>query len=101
MCNICFGELYDGDVVPLEQCEHVFHKACMFDYLKAEIDKRKVTFKCPQEKCLQQLRVSDFRDVLDEAYYNKYLGYSLATYVEENQKEVIVCWRVLPPALKW
>jgi hypothetical protein len=37
VCEVCYVGLYDEEFLPLETCEHIFHKNCLAEYFKAEI----------------------------------------------------------------
>lgn len=38
ICAICLSGLYDETWIPLENCSHMFHKACFCDHLKSGVE---------------------------------------------------------------
>ena len=61
--------LFEMESIPLEKCEHIFHKECLYEYIKDKINNRQINFKCPNEDCKQELLINDFKDILDDKMY--------------------------------
>lgn len=42
-CSVCY-EPFDGQYenIPLTQCEHIFHKECLQEYIESRIDELKL-----------------------------------------------------------
>lgn len=55
------------------------------------IDNRKVQFNCPEEGCRKPIVISDFKDILGKEHYDKYVSYSLATFVDDNAQQATWC----------
>lgn len=36
-CGICFDKIFTVDILPLESCEHLYHKKCLGNYLRLEV----------------------------------------------------------------
>ena len=58
-CKICNGEmeLYENAIC-VENCEHVYHEYCLYDYIVKKITNHNETIetlKCPREKCTNLL----------------------------------------------
>ncbi|KAL4467983.1 hypothetical protein ABPG72_015853 [Tetrahymena utriculariae] len=90
-CPICMCELYTESVLALENCDHVFHKECLLEYLKNKIQDRKAQILCPDEKCKTEILVEDFKQLLGKEMYDNYVQYSLQSYVDEHGDEMSWC----------
>lgn len=76
LCAICFEELDNNNKFSL-QCNHIFCKECVIEYLKEEIkNSRVLNITCPQKECKTAFTKDILQNLLDEEYmykYNKYL----------------------------
>lgn len=53
ICKICLEMLTENEVIPLENCEHVFHAECLIGHMKSNINDSKFPICCPQPGCGQ------------------------------------------------
>ena len=37
-CQICLKTLTEDALLPLDNCEHVFHEACLISYLEGQVN---------------------------------------------------------------
>lgn len=69
---ICLELLTEKEVIPLNNCEHVFHSECLAEYVKARVSEMKFPVVCPQPQCKLLIDEVDIHDLLEEATYNKF-----------------------------
>ncbi|KAG2378356.1 hypothetical protein C9374_008499 [Naegleria lovaniensis] len=71
-CAICYEDKKptDGTVFFMEECEHKFCSACIFEYVKDKIEKGEVdSIQCPE--CNRNLSVMEVKQILNQGKLNK------------------------------
>lgn len=71
-CAICYEDKKptDGTVFFMEECEHKFCSACIFEYVKDKIEKGEVdSIQCPE--CNRSLSVMEVKQILNQGKLNK------------------------------
>lgn len=45
--------LYEGDIalIPMKNCEHIFHNQCFVEYIKTNVSLKKINITCPEDGC--------------------------------------------------
>jgi hypothetical protein len=74
-CKICMDTV-ERDAYLLENCEHVFHKECVHNYLKTEIENSKCPLVCPIPECKVMVAPHDMHQILKDEEMEKYQKYS-------------------------
>ena len=82
--------LADNEVIPLKNCEHVFHAECIKEFIKSQVENSKFPIVCPEAKCKQTLNDIDIEDMLGHEAYIKFNQFQLKN-VLEVQKDVSWC----------
>lgn len=98
ICPICMDQLFsneeDDDMKPIafHICTDVFHKVCLLNYLKEEIEKRVFPIKCPNTECGKEISDKDVKDtILDQPeLLKKYENYALE-FVLNSNKDYLRC----------
>jgi hypothetical protein len=75
-CKICMETVQD-DAYLLDNCEDVFHKECLHNYLRAEIGNSKCPLICPIPECKEGLAPHDMHKILTIEEMDKYEKYSM------------------------
>ena len=70
-CKICM-ELVENDAYLVDNCEHIFHKKCVHNYLKAEIDNSKCPLVCAIPECKIVISPHDMHKILTQEEMEKY-----------------------------
>lgn len=73
ICLICFCELEKNDSIDLE-CEHDFHKKCLFEYWKGQISSGTFNIsllKCPQDKCFKPINLQYLKQYITPEDYSR------------------------------
>ena len=90
-CKICFEQFEDeGEIFPLNLCEHVFHRECLQHYLESQIEISKFPMNCPDTECKQEVADLDLRDLLNEKLYAKFSSFAFNQAVD-MQKDISWC----------
>jgi hypothetical protein len=90
-CLVCLEAFTeDGEVYPLESCEHICHTQCLKIYLKFEIEMGKCPMICPAENCNKVLIENDIKQLIDKESMEKYHKYVLNLSLEQ-QKDISCC----------
>ena len=77
-CQICISQIdNDRDAFPLINCEHLFHKKCLEQYLKTEVSQSKCPLTCCDPKCRKELAAKDLKGLLSRKDYESFQNYSL------------------------
>lgn len=72
-CLICLNVFDDErNVYPLSNCEHVFHKDCLNEYIKAKIDTGSIPIKCLALKCDKEIVEEDLKQLINKQLKDKY-----------------------------
>ena len=66
----------------------MFHNNCLFEYFELLINERKFPIKCPQENCNLEIVLQDLVEILDKNLMDKFYGYTLNKYIDDNLQEV-------------
>ena len=74
-CKICM-EVVENDAYLISNCEHIFHKDCVHNYLKAEIDNSKCPLVCAIPECKVVISPHDMHKILTQEEMEKYQKYS-------------------------
>jgi len=90
-CQICYDTIKEGDYLPLDGCGHMFHPACIKEYLETEINERRFPLVCPFGNCKNEIRDMDLQDRLSPEMYAKHQEFCFKTYVERNNAELSCC----------
>ena len=80
-CPICLEEISFSDL-GLLQCRHSFHRNCLCESFKIDIDARKFPIKCPNGECRIECISSDVVEFLPNDYVTKYENYTFERYVD-------------------
>ena len=90
-CQICYDTIKAEEYLPLEGCGHMFHPACIHEYLEGEITSRRFPLLCPFGNCKVEIREIDLQERLTPEMYQKYEEYCFKSYVERNNAELSCC----------
>ena len=90
-CQICYDRIKEEDYLPLEACGHMFHPACISEYLEEEITQRRFPLLCPFGTCKTEVRELDLQERLSAEMYEKYEEFCFKSYVERNNQEMSCC----------
>jgi hypothetical protein len=74
-CKICM-DVVETDVFMLRNCEHIFHKECLHNFFKTEIENSKCPLICPLPECKIVTAPVDMHKILTEEEMEKYQKYS-------------------------
>ena len=86
ICKICFGNFEDeNELVPLDLCDHIFHKECLESYIHQRIDDQNYMLVCPEEGCKANVADSDLKVIIDQERYDKFSEFSLNQVVDMNK----------------
>ena len=76
-CKICLSGLFEselgegneGEVMPLQLCEHIFHGECLENYLMTQIAYARFPLNCPDSSCKLEIGDLNLKKLLAEAEY--------------------------------
>ena len=91
ICTICLEALMEDEIIPLENCDHIFHLNCLSSYLQSQIDQRKFPLVCPQFKCGKQVIIENINGIVSQEYLDKFYNYTLQSYINVNAETVSCC----------
>lgn len=63
----------------------------MAEYFKAEISENRFPLKCPNDKCGQEVKDSDIKQILAEGLYKKYEKHTLKHYADMHGDSISWC----------
>jgi len=89
-CQICLDDLYSQKFKPLEKCPHVYHEDCIKEYIKMKIDEKGFPITCPAPDCKSEVTLAD-AEILGQEYVDKFISFSLKSYIEKHVDEVSCC----------
>ena len=90
-CQICYDTIKEEEYLPLEACGHMFHPACISEYLEDAITQRNFPLLCPFGTCKAEIRELDLQERLSPELYSKYEEFCFKAYVERNNQEMSCC----------
>mmetsp|Transcript_15161 Transcript_15161/g.12906 ORF Transcript_15161/g.12906 Transcript_15161/m.12906 type:complete len:199 (-) Transcript_15161:120-716(-) len=78
--------------IALKDCEDIFCKACIEDYLTLKINEKGFPIKCPKEGCGKKFdEAEDIKKILSPEMVEKYDEFKIKHFLETHSTEVIVC----------
>ena len=89
-CSICCEKITFSTVCPVS-CGHILHRTCFNEYFKSKVEVKNFPIMCPEEKCYQDISISDIQEYIDRPTKEKYFEFSLHAFVEENSKNINWC----------
>lgn len=90
-CMICIDTISEQDFLPLENCGHMFHPACVLEHIETLLADRTFPISCPLPDCKVDISVLDLQERLSPEQQKRYLEYSFDSYVSKNGAEVSCC----------
>lgn len=90
-CQICYDRIKEEDYLPLEACGHMFHPACIIEFLEDAINQRRFPLICPFGTCKAEVVEIDLQERLSPDLYAKYEEFCFKAYVERNNQEMSCC----------
>eukprot|EP01016_Furgasonia_blochmanni_P009451 TRINITY_DN13918_c0_g1_i2.p1 TRINITY_DN13918_c0_g1~~TRINITY_DN13918_c0_g1_i2.p1 ORF type:complete len:299 (+),score=45.06 TRINITY_DN13918_c0_g1_i2:65-961(+) len=89
MCKICLEPLFQSQYFGLDSCGHTFHTQCLLDYIKSQIDERKLPIRCAE--CKAEMDRANIEDILPGDYKDKFFRFSLENLVSLNSDMFSCC----------
>ncbi|KAL4454727.1 hypothetical protein ABPG74_021932 [Tetrahymena malaccensis] len=89
-CEICYEEMTSQNFKQL-QCQDVFHKSCLEQYFKTQINMKKFPLNCPNSKCQQSIQYHDIKEILSDQDFQKYEMFQIQNYIDSHQEEYQWC----------
>ncbi|CAG9336025.1 unnamed protein product [Blepharisma stoltei] len=77
VCNLCNNELRYENCSVMENCAHMFHPNCLFEYISAQIYAQASDIKCPAKNCKAEIHIKDLEASLTPELYKIYQENSL------------------------
>jgi hypothetical protein len=92
-CEICTAPLYDEglELTPLDGCTHVYHEDCMRQYLKASLESDRLTIKCPEEGCQNELVLDSYQHLIEKERFDRYKQLLFQNFIDLNSDEYSWC----------
>jgi ariadne-1 len=90
-CKICMDPIPKAELLPLENCGDVLHKACMAQYLNVLINDRKFPLVCPLPECRREINVTDITERLEPADFARFTEFSFNDFVQTNMQDMTCC----------
>ena len=91
-CAICMDEIIEiNELLPLYTCGHVFHSACIKQYIEMKVKDRAYPILCPDTTCKLPLSNYDIQFLLDPNVLNEYFQGSFNKFVENNMSDYSYC----------
>ena len=90
-CAICTEAIQPMDYLPLDTCGHMFHPACVNEYLITLITQRKFPLTCPLPTCKADISDLDLQERLTLEEYRKCDELRFSTYVQTHPNELCAC----------
>ncbi|KAL4468931.1 hypothetical protein ABPG72_009751 [Tetrahymena utriculariae] len=86
-CDICI-EVMDVNTLMVLGCNDKYHKICLEEYFKVEIQQKKLPIKCPNQSCQYQIQPLELKQILKQKDYEKYEQFQFQNYVDYNKSQV-------------
>ncbi len=83
-CEVCYEGFDEDNIFPLFSCEHIFHNACLEQFLKIEIKDSKFPLRCPDINCKVELNINDMHELLSKEDREKYYEFTYKQAVERD-----------------
>lgn len=90
VCNICFCDLNNRNLLIIEQCNHFYCKKCIKYYLESEIINRNCEIKCPNFNCKNQFLFYQIFNIIDISLKSKYDSLLFSNCII-NSDDMIYC----------
>jgi len=90
-CGICFENLTGKTKEILNNCGHMYHRACIAEFFKLRINECKLPLACPHHECLKETPESELKRILSPEYMKKLQDFTLKMFMEQHADEIIVC----------
>ena len=90
-CKICLDEVEYVDVFPLDLCGHIFHPACVNQYLETRITDKQIPIPCPLPECGREMSVLDVQSFADRELFEKFERFAFDLVVERNPNLFTCC----------
>ncbi len=90
-CKICMDRIDPNDYYPLDSCEHMFHPACIRQYIETQLNSRTFPIICPMSECKHEIDISCIKELLGEEKFAKFEKFTLKSMVEKNPEEYSCC----------
>ncbi|CAD8060669.1 unnamed protein product [Paramecium primaurelia] len=90
-CPICFSNLMEEDVIPLESCVHIFHINCLKELLLQCIKDKRNQITCPEQKCGKDIAINDISHIIGKEKKDEFLNYTLNKFVDDHAADMSWC----------
>ncbi|CAG9313364.1 unnamed protein product [Blepharisma stoltei] len=71
-CSLCTNDMSYNECSVLENCPHMFHKACIEDYFHMQVLNGITEIKCPNSSCKKDISMNDLTMLLSREDLEKY-----------------------------
>lgn len=90
-CDICRQPIPEDDLLPLDDCGHLLHAACINEHIMAQVMSMTFPVTCPLSNCRMEISSLDLQERLSADDLALYEQNSFTYYVQQHTGDLMNC----------